>query len=303
MRKKAIFGGRNRGIRHDVCPEVSLARLVPAWQWGHGGRGQGLPALPGTTGVLRASEALLRRRGLASPPHLPAWPGTGLHPHMGLGPWIPLCLKAASPGLSAGVVPVEQLGGGSVLRTDRGSEVGCSQTPQSRVVEDGCAQPPAAPGSAAVRPPLGLPCSGGPVPGEQPSALPCHPNQSVPGGPLGQTLGWASPAQRRRLTFLKLAPKTSAVWTAGGRRPERCAGSIRGELPRVNLEITPSNFPSFGGARVAKRLTLDFDSGRGLTVCGMELRAGLCADGTEPAWDSLSLSLPRPPLVLSPSHK
>ena len=40
-----------------------------------------------------------------------------------------------------------------------------------------------------------------------------------------------------------------------------------------------------------KRLTLDFDPGRDLTVCGIELCVGLYTDSVEPAWDFLSLSL------------
>ena len=45
-----------------------------------------------------------------------------------------------------------------------------------------------------------------------------------------------------------------------------------------------------------KRQTLDFGSGHGLNVPGIEPRVGLCADSEDPAWDSLSirLSLPLP---------
>ena len=52
---------------------------------------------------------------------------------------------------------------------------------------------------------------------------------------------------------------------------------------------------------VVKRLALDLSSEHDLTVCEIEPRIGLCADGLEPAWDSLSpsLSLPLPPLSLS----
>ena len=53
-------------------------------------------------------------------------------------------------------------------------------------------------------------------------------------------------------------------------------------------------------ARWVRWLTLDFDSGRDLTVCGCEPRVGLCADGTEPAWDSTSSLLSAsPPLKLA----
>ena len=45
-------------------------------------------------------------------------------------------------------------------------------------------------------------------------------------------------------------------------------------------------------AQLVKRLTLDFGSGHDLTVHGFEPRVGLCADSAEPAWESLSLSLP-----------
>ena len=44
-------------------------------------------------------------------------------------------------------------------------------------------------------------------------------------------------------------------------------------------------------AQSVKRLTLDLGSGRDLTVHQFKPGAGLCADSTEPAWDSLSLSL------------
>ena len=43
-------------------------------------------------------------------------------------------------------------------------------------------------------------------------------------------------------------------------------------------------------AQLVKRLTLDFGSGHDLAVHEFEL-VGLCADGTEPTWDSLSLPL------------
>ena len=47
------------------------------------------------------------------------------------------------------------------------------------------------------------------------------------------------------------------------------------------------------GASV-KRPTLDFSSGRDLAVREFEPRVGLLADSAEPAWDSLSPSLPVP---------
>ena len=45
-------------------------------------------------------------------------------------------------------------------------------------------------------------------------------------------------------------------------------------------------------AQSVKRLTLDFDSCHDLTVGEFEPRVRLCADSAEPAWDSLSPSLP-----------
>ena len=51
-----------------------------------------------------------------------------------------------------------------------------------------------------------------------------------------------------------------------------------------------------GGTRVAqsvKRPTLGFGSGHDLAVRGPEPYVGLFADSAEPAWDSLSLPLPR----------
>ena len=59
-------------------------------------------------------------------------------------------------------------------------------------------------------------------------------------------------------------------------------------------------------AQLVKRLTLDFGSGHDLMVCELEPCIGLHADNTEPAWDSLSPSLPAPPpvtLMLSKINK
>ena len=57
-------------------------------------------------------------------------------------------------------------------------------------------------------------------------------------------------------------------------------------------------------AQSVKRPTLGLGSGHDLTVHEVEMHLGLCTDGTEPAWDSvspsLSLSLSAPsPLALS----
>ena len=52
-----------------------------------------------------------------------------------------------------------------------------------------------------------------------------------------------------------------------------------------------------------KRQTLGFSSGHHLTVREWGPRIELCADGTEAAWDSLSLSLSPQPLHLPwPEH-
>ena len=48
-------------------------------------------------------------------------------------------------------------------------------------------------------------------------------------------------------------------------------------------------------AQSVKHPTLDFGSGRDLTVRMIEPRAGLCADSLEPPLDSLSPSLSAPP--------
>ena len=54
-------------------------------------------------------------------------------------------------------------------------------------------------------------------------------------------------------------------------------------------------------AQSVKHLTLDLSSGHDLIVRGIEPHVGLCADSSEPAWDSLSLSAPALSLSLSPS--
>ena len=50
-------------------------------------------------------------------------------------------------------------------------------------------------------------------------------------------------------------------------------------------------------AQLVKCLTLDLGSGHDLTVCKLEPHNGLCADSTEPAWDSIS-----PSFHLSPTY-
>ena len=50
-------------------------------------------------------------------------------------------------------------------------------------------------------------------------------------------------------------------------------------------------------AQSVQHLALDFGLGHDLTVHEIEPCVGLCADNKEPAWDSLSLSLPLPCLL------
>ena len=45
-------------------------------------------------------------------------------------------------------------------------------------------------------------------------------------------------------------------------------------------------------AQSGEHPTLDFGSGHDLTVRGIEPHVRLCGDSTEPAWDSLSPSVP-----------
>ena len=45
-------------------------------------------------------------------------------------------------------------------------------------------------------------------------------------------------------------------------------------------------------AQSVKPPALDFGSGRDLAVGELKPRIGPCADSTEPAWDSVSLSVP-----------
>ena len=55
-------------------------------------------------------------------------------------------------------------------------------------------------------------------------------------------------------------------------------------------------------AQSVKRPTLDFSSGHDLRVCGLEPRVKLCTVSAEPAWDSLSPSLPLPCLRALGAH-
>ena len=50
-------------------------------------------------------------------------------------------------------------------------------------------------------------------------------------------------------------------------------------------------------AQSVKQRTLDFGSGHDLTVSDFKPRMGLCADGAQPAWDSLSPCLSAPSLL------
>ena len=51
-------------------------------------------------------------------------------------------------------------------------------------------------------------------------------------------------------------------------------------------------------AQSVKHLTLDFGSGQDLEVHGFEPHVRLCAESMKPGWDSLSLSLSAPPLLV-----
>ena len=51
-------------------------------------------------------------------------------------------------------------------------------------------------------------------------------------------------------------------------------------------------------AQLVKRQTLDFASGHDLTLLGFKPCMALCDAGTDPVWDSLSLSLPLPCLCM-----
>ena len=61
------------------------------------------------------------------------------------------------------------------------------------------------------------------------------------------------------------------------------------------VEALTQNVTVFMGvpwvAQSVKCLTLGFGSGRGLTFHEFNPRIGLCANGAEPTWDSLSLPL------------
>ena len=50
---------------------------------------------------------------------------------------------------------------------------------------------------------------------------------------------------------------------------------------------------------MVEHLTLDLGSGHDLMVCEFEPRVGLCADGVEPGWDSVSPSPTPPSLTLA----
>ena len=76
----------------------------------------------------------------------------------------------------------------------------------------------------------------------------------------------------------KLVPETlRAGWAVTG-NPSRPAGTLTFRMPYRGAPGWLS--------RLGPRL--DFGSGRDLTVREFETRVGLCADGAEPAWGSLS---------------
>ena len=59
----------------------------------------------------------------------------------------------------------------------------------------------------------------------------------------------------------------------------------------LGLRVVSSSPTMDGAAQSVERPALDFSSGHDLRVCEFEPRVGLCVDGVEAAWDSLSLSL------------
>ena len=74
----------------------------------------------------------------------------------------------------------------------------------------------------------------------------------------------------------------------GGQGPNEGTTSLVGLLCCVIKKFLLIRVPA------VKQQTLDFGSGHDLTVRDMEPHVGLCAESAEPAWDSLSLSLPLP---------
>ena len=73
-------------------------------------------------------------------------------------------------------------------------------------------------------------------------------------------------------------------------------------MARIQQGSCPYKERRLGGTRkgqLVNGLTLDFSSSNDLTVREIEPHVRLCADSTEPAWDSLS---PSPSLLLSCSH-
>ena len=54
-------------------------------------------------------------------------------------------------------------------------------------------------------------------------------------------------------------------------------------------------------AQLVKRPTLDFGSGHDSAVVGIKPHIRLCTESVEPAWDSVSPSLPAPPLLMHAS--
>ena len=71
-------------------------------------------------------------------------------------------------------------------------------------------------------------------------------------------------------------------------------GALGKNLENLNKLWAPVNNNGSGGTWVAqsgKHRTPDFSSGHDLMVHELKPHIGLCTDGVESAWDSLSLSL------------
>ena len=75
---------------------------------------------------------------------------------------------------------------------------------------------------------------------------------------------------------------------------------VIGFIPIFQMEKLRSEMWGTWVAHSVERLTLDFSSGHDLIAREIEPHVGLCADSTEPAWDSLSSSFTVP--VLAHAH-
>ena len=89
----------------------------------------------------------------------------------------------------------------------------------------------------------------------------------------------------------------SKSWGWDGYHLLETKGKLKNTAPLFpqlfNFVKVPSGFKNVRGALATLSVehpTLDCGSGHDLSVCGFRPRIGLCADGTEAAWDSLSHS-------------